>query len=107
MNAPLHTEVVRLAATDPDAESGPVFYKMANVSFVRADHYTSSGGATQVDSSPAVERTFDLDAISGSLTTSQTYGLFVDGYFLVNVYAWTGEESRSRKAYNTLRVSFI
>lgn len=119
MNAPLHTEVVRLEAVDPDADSGPVFYKLVNVSFIRADHYASSGsssgggggggsganGATLVDSSVTVARTFDLDTTSGSLTTSQTYGLFVDGYFLLHVFAWTGEESRSRKGYNTLRVS--
>lgn len=105
LNAPLHTEVVRLEAIDPDAESGPVFYKLLNVSFIRAHHYASSGGDTQIESSPAVSKTFDLDTSSGLLTTSQTYGLFVDGYFLLNVCAWTGEESRSdRKAFNTLKV---
>lgn len=105
LNAPLHTEVVRLEAIDPDAESGPVFYKLLNVSFIRAHHYASSGGDTQIDSSPAVAKTFDLDTSSGLLTTSQTYGLFVDGYFLLHVCAWTGEESRSRKAFNTLKVT--
>ena len=104
MNAPLHTEVVRLQAIDPDTESGSVQYTLVNVTFIRADHYASSGGDTQIDSSPAVAQTFDLDAHSGSLTTSQTYGLFVDGYFLIHVCAWAGEESRSRKAFNTLRV---
>jgi hypothetical protein len=105
LNAPLHTEVVRLEAIDPDAESGPVFYKLLNVSFIRAHHYASSGGDTQIDSSPAVAKTFDLDANTGLLTTSQTYGLFVDGYFLLHVCAWTGEESRTnRKAFNTLKV---
>lgn len=105
LNAPLHTEVVRLEAIDPDAESGPVFYKLLNVSFIRAHHYASSGGDTQIDSSSAVSKTFDLDTSTGLLTTSQTYGLFVDGYFLLHVCAWTGEESRSdRKAFNTLKV---
>lgn len=104
LNAPLHTEVVRLEAIDPDAESGPVFYKLLNVSFIRAHHYASSGGDTQIDSSPAVAKTFDLDTSTGLLTTSQTYGLFVDGYFLLHVCAWAGEESRSRKAFNTLKV---
>lgn len=105
---------MRLEAIDPDADSGPVFYKLVNVSFIRADHYasgsSSSGGGggssgRLVDSSATVARTFDLDTTSGSLTTSQTYGLFVDGYFLLHVFAWTGEESRSRKGYNTLRVN--
>lgn len=105
LNAPLHTEVVRLHAVDPDAESGPVLYKLVNVSFIRADFYTSNGGQSKIDTSPAVARSFDLDATTGSLTTSQTYGLFVDGYFLLHVFAWTGEESRSRKAFNTLRVT--
>ncbi|KAI9558883.1 hypothetical protein GHT06_015672 [Daphnia sinensis] len=107
LNAPLHTEVVRLEAIDPDAESGPVFYKLLNVSFIRAHHYASSGGDTQIDSSPAVAKTFDLDTSSGLLTTSQTYGLFVDGYFLLHVCAWTGEESRSRKAFNTLKIYIL
>lgn len=107
LNAPLHTEVVKLEAVDPDDDSGPVFYKLVNVSFIRADHYASSGGDTQIDSSPSVAKAFDLDVNSGSLTTSQTYGLFVDGYFLLHVCAWTGEESRSRKAFNTLRVNII
>lgn len=104
MNAPLHTEVVRLEAVDPDAESGPVFYKLVNVSFIRSHQYASTGGDTQIDSSLTVSKTFDLDASSGLLTTSQTYGLFVDGYFLLHVYAWTGEESSPRKAFNTLKV---
>ena len=105
LNAPLHTEVVRLEAVDPDAESGLVFYKLLNVSFIRAHHYASSGGDTQIDSSPAVAKTFDLDTNTGLLTTSQTYGLFVDGYFLLHVCAWTGEESRTnRKAFNTLKL---
>ena len=104
LNAPRHTEVVRLEAIDPDAESGPVFYKLLNVSFIRAHQYASSGGDTQIDSSPTVAKTFDLDARSGLLTTSQTYGLFVNGYFLLHVCAWTGEESHSRKAFNTLKV---
>ena len=104
LNAPLHTEVVRLQAIDPDTESGSVQYKLLNVTFIRADHYGSSGGDTQIDSSPAVAQTFDLDANSGSLTTSQTYGLFVDGYFLIHVCAWAGVESGSRKSFNTLRV---
>ena len=99
--------MVRLHADDPDAESGPVFYRLVNVSFIRADYYTSNGGQSNIDTSPAVAKSFDLDATTGSLTTSQTYGLFVDGYFLLHVYAWTGQdESLSRKAYNTLRVSF-
>lgn len=107
LNAPLHTEVVRLEAIDPDADSGPVFYKLVNVSFIRADHYASNGMEIQIDTSPTVAKAFDLDVTSGSLTTSQTYGLFVDGYFLLNVCAWTGEESRSRKAFNTLRVTTL
>jgi hypothetical protein len=94
-----------LQAIDPDTESGSVQYKLLNVTFIRADHYASSGGDTQIDSSPAVAQTFDLDANSGSLTTSQTYGLFVDGYFLIHVCAWAGVESASsRKSFNTLRV---
>lgn len=104
LNDPLHTEVLRLQAVDRDSDSGAVSYRLLNVSFIRADNYGTSGIETLIDTSPAVARTFDLDAASGSLTTSQTYGLFVDGYFLLHVAAWTGEEARSRKAYNTLRV---
>ena len=106
LNAPLHTEVVRLQAVDPDADAGPISYRLVNVSFIRAEHYGTSGKETVINTSPTVAKTFDLDASSGSLTTSQTYGLFVDGYFLLNVAAWTGDESKSRKAYNTLRVKF-
>ena len=106
LNAPLHTEVVRLQAVDPDSDSGPISYRLVNVSFIRAEHYGTSGTETVINTSPTVAKTFDLDASSGSLTTSQTYGLFVDGYFLLNVAAWTGDESKSRKAYNTLRVKF-
>ena len=104
LNSPLHTEVFRLQAVDPDPDSGPVFYQLVNISFIRADSYDRNVASTVIDTSETVAHTFDLDLNTGSLTTSKTYGIYVDGHFLLNVIAWTGDKT-IRKATNTLRVN--
>lgn len=96
LNAPLHTEVFRLHAVDPDPDSGPVFYQLVNISFIRADSYDRNVASTVIDTSETVAHTFDLDLATGSLTTSKTYGIYVDGYFLLNVVAWTGDKALSK-----------
>lgn len=93
LDVPLHFEVERLEAVDPDTESGPMFYKIDKVVYTRVNQYDEN-----------VNNTFHLDMTTGSLTTSTTYGPFVNGYFNLTVAAWTSDETRSRKAYTNLKV---
>lgn len=94
LNVPVDTALIKLEATDADADAEPIVYEIINSTFKPLIELGEPDNATNV---------FRLNSNTGELRTARSLVHFVDGVFRLNVIA-NNSNITNRESHMTLQV---
>lgn len=97
LNVPIDTSLLKIEATDIDADAKPIIYEIINSTFKPLIDVGETVNASNV---------FRLNANNGELRTARSLVHFVDGMFRLNIRANNSDES-GRDSNMTVQVLIV